>query len=86
MGMPVITPGTGTRDQAITDLIQSVALQETALSHMLNAEGEKMQAIIAMPDVTQEQLMDMNASVYKLVNSVTHLEMILQSKLDLFAN
>ena len=85
MGMPVITPGTGTRDQAITDLIQSVALQETALSHMLNAEGEKMQAIIALPDATQEQLMALNDSVYKLVSAVTRLEMIFQSKLELFA-
>jgi len=84
MGMPVITPGTGTRDQAITDLIQSVALQETALSHMMNAEGEKMQAIIAMSDVTQEQLMELNDSVYNFINSVTRLEMILQAKLELF--
>ena len=86
MGMPVITPGTGTRDQAITDLIQSVALQEAALSHMLNAEGEKMQAIIAMPDATLEDLMNMNESVNKLVNAVTRLEMMFLSKLELFAD
>lgn len=42
MGMPVITASATTRDQAITDLIQSVALEETALSHILNAEGEKI--------------------------------------------
>lgn len=30
MGMPVITPGTGSREQAITDLIESVALQEAS--------------------------------------------------------
>ncbi len=30
MGMPVITPSTTTRDQAITDIIQSVALEQTA--------------------------------------------------------
>ena len=84
MGMPVITPGTGTRDQAITDLIESVALQETALSHILNAEGEKMQAIIGLPNVTSEQLMELNESVYKLLNSVTRLEMMFQSKLELF--
>ena len=33
MGIPVITASSTTRDQAITDLIQSVALEETALSH-----------------------------------------------------
>ena len=85
MGMPIITPGTGTRNQAITDLIQSVALQEAALSHMLNAEGEKMQAIIGMPDVTSEKLMEMNDSVNKLINAATRLEMLLLSKLEMFA-
>ena len=42
MGMPVITASTTTRNQAVTDIIQSVALEETALSHILNAEGEKI--------------------------------------------
>ena len=86
MGMPIITPGTRTRKQAITDLIASVALQETALSHVLNAEGEKMQAIIAMPGVTPEQLMELNDSVTKLVNAITRLEMMFQAKLELFSN
>ena len=85
MGMPVITPGTGTRNQAITDLIQSVALQETALSHLLNAEGEKMQAIIGMPDITTEELLDMNNSVKKLINAATRLEMTFLSKLEMYA-
>lgn len=43
MGMPVIPASATTRTQAITDIIQSIALQETALSHILNAEGEKIQ-------------------------------------------
>lgn len=86
MSMPVITPGEGSREQAITDLIQSVALQETALSHILNAEGEKMQAIIGMHNVTAEELLELNKSVGNLVNSVTRLEVILQGKLELFSN
>ena len=40
MGMPVISSSNITRSQAITDIIQSVALEEAALSHILNAEGE----------------------------------------------
>lgn len=84
MGMPVITPGTETRDQAITDLIESVALQEAALSHILNAEGEKMQAVIGMMNVTSEELLELNQSVNSMVSAVTRLEMILQAKLDLF--
>ena len=84
MGMPEITPGDGSWDQAVTDLIQSVALQEAALSHIMNAEGEKMQAIIGMPDVTPAQLLSLNSSVERMINAITRLEMILQAKLELF--
>ena len=57
MGMPIITPGTGTKEQALTDIIESIALQETALAHILNAEGEKMQAIICMQEVSTKELL-----------------------------
>ena len=42
MGMPVISPSQTTRCQAITDIIESVALEQAAISHILNAEGEKL--------------------------------------------
>lgn len=86
MGMPIITPGTGTREQAITDIIESIALQETALSHILNAEGEKMQAIIGREDVTVDELLELNKSVGTLVSAVSRLELLLQSKLELFSD
>ena len=86
MGMPVITASTTTRDQAITDLIQSVALEETALSHILNAEGEKIQKMVALPDVTPEVLLAANKSVESMVNAVSRLKMILQSKLSSFGD
>ena len=84
MGMPVITPSTTTRSQVVTDIIESVALQETALSHILNAEGEKIQKVVAMSDVTPEVLMAVNKSVESMVGAVSRLEMILQSKLAVF--
>ncbi len=84
MGMPVITPGTGSREQAITDLIESVALQEAALSHILNAEGEKIQAVVAMEGVTPEELLMVNKSVENIANTIARLEMLLQAKLELF--
>lgn len=84
MGMPVITPSTTTRSQAITDIIESVALEETALSHILNAEGEKIQKMVAMQDATPEVLLATNKSVESMVNAVSRLEMILQSKLSTF--
>lgn len=86
MGMPVIVPSETTRTQAVTDIIESVALQETALSHILNAEGEKIQKIVALPDVTPEVLLATNKSVESMVNAVSRLEMILQSKLSTFGS
>ena len=84
MGVPVITPENGTREQAITDLIESVALQEAALSHILNAEGEKIQAVVAMENVTTEELLMVNQSVENMTNTIARLEILLQSKLELF--
>ena len=84
MGMPVIIPSATTRTQAVTDIIESVALEETALSHILTAEGEKIQKMVAMPDVTPEVLLATNKSVESMVNAVSRLEMILQSKLSTF--
>lgn len=83
MGMPVITPGDRTGEQAITDLIESIAMQERALSHILNAESEKMQTVINMEGVTAQQLLQPNRSVEQMVNTATRLETILQTKLEL---
>lgn len=84
MSMPVIIPGTTTTAQAINDIIESVALEETGLSHILNAEGEKIQAFVAIPGVTPDQLLAVNASVQATIDAISKLEMILQSKLSLF--
>lgn len=83
MGMPIITPGTGTRCQAITDIIESVALEQTALSHILNAEGEKIQKVVLFAR-SEEELLAVNKSVQSMMNAVTRLEMVLQAKLELF--
>ena len=83
MSMPQIIPGTGTRCQAITDIIASIALEQTALSHILNAEGEKLQRIIAK-SINVEELLCVNKSVNRMVDSITKLEFMLQSKLQLF--
>jgi len=74
------------KKQAITDLIQSVALQETALAHIINTEGKKMQKIISMDDVNTEGLMELNNSVTQLVSAITRLEMLFSTKLELFAD
>lgn len=86
MSMPVISPSATSRRQAITDIIESLALQQTALAHILNAEGEKLQRIVGCRDISFDRIIATNKSVEALVCAVTRLEMVLQSKLALFEN
>lgn len=86
MGVPVITPSTTTREQAITDIIESVALEETALSHILNAEGEKLQRIFAFDNITPETVLAANHSVESTVNAIAGPESVLEMKLRLFTD
>lgn len=68
---------------AANSLLQSIALEETAISHILNAEGEKLQKAIAMHNCTQKDLICINKSVEDMVDKITALEIVLKSKLDL---
>ncbi|MEG2081589.1 MAG: hypothetical protein RRZ68_08575, partial [Oscillospiraceae bacterium] len=64
------------------DLINSVALQEAALGAIANAEGAKIQKMVAMPNVTPQQLLCLNKSVTDMTNAISLLESILLMKLD----
>lgn len=72
------------RAQAITNIIASVASEQTALGRVLDAEANKMVAVMSYHCVSPQQLLEANQSVYRLVNAVSRLEMLLQSKLELF--
>lgn len=84
MSMPVIRRSEDPVSicQAITDLIESIALEETALSHILNAEGEKLQRVIGFECVDFCQLMEVNESVANMVAVVSGLEQALKDKLE----
>lgn len=82
--MPVITPGTITRGESVGDIIESIATQEAAIAHVLNAESEKLQTIISSSDVTVQQLLAANKSVKNAVDTVIGLELALKDKLEMF--
>jgi len=48
MSMPSFPPNGAdmTQEEALTMIIASIAMEELALSHILNAEGEKLQYIL----------------------------------------
>lgn len=84
MGIPVIKKGTMTHKEAIGKIIESIAMEENALAHILNAESEKIMAVVNNANATQQQLLAINRSVKKTINAVTRFELTLQAKLDLF--
>ena len=64
----------GSLDQAVVDLMESIALQETALSHILCAESRKMQAFEAFyPQLTalsKARLTQNKAGVSSVISGV----------------
>ncbi|MEF9840521.1 MAG: hypothetical protein RR275_08395 [Lachnospiraceae bacterium] len=86
MGMPIIKPSTITREKAVGDIIQSVAMEEAAFAHILNAESEKIMAVVDNSGVTAEQLLAVNQSVQTTISAISRLEMHLQAKLEMFGS
>lgn len=86
MGMPEIPPQHHRPDlyHTIIDLLESIALEETALSHLLNAEAEKIQHFICHissctpPDV----LIDFNVVVNETLETIIMKEWLLLRKLE----
>jgi len=82
MTMPVIVASGITATQAIADLLESIALQEAGLAHIINAEGEKIQTALDVADVTIADLISVNQSVADALTKVIKLEMVLEFKLE----
>lgn len=82
MSMPKIESSHIDKCSAATSLLQSIALEETAISHILNAEGEKLQKAISL-SCNQKELLEINKSIGDTVDKITNLEIVLKSKLDL---
>ena len=81
MGMPEIRSSNVTRSQAITDILQSIALEEAALAHILNAEGEKLQCAVSMDCITIDKLIEVNETVQSTMEAAAKFEQALQAKL-----
>ncbi|MGF2623905.1 collagen-like protein [Bacillus cereus] len=86
--IPNITPSiVVTRDQLIPLLLSSIAIEELGLSHIINAEGEKIQFALSNLSqlgerVTIDELLQINNSVASTLKVVTSQEMLLEMKLS----
>ena len=84
MGVPVI-PCVEQR-QALTNLLESIALEETALAHVVNAEGEKIQAMACQMNKpcppNNCDVLAFQKSVVSVMQSAIQMQMLLQFKLE----
>ena len=81
MSMPKIECAHIDKCCAASSLLQSIALEETAIYHILNAEGEKLQKAISL-SCDLKDLIEINKAVGDMVDKLTTLETILKTKLD----
>lgn len=86
--LPDITDVNIDRETAISIIITSIAMEELALAHILNAEGEKIQYVLGTlegsdpGEVTICDIMAVNESVRDMLREVMKTEMLLQFKLE----
>ena len=90
MSMPSFpTDGTNmTREQALTLVVTSIAMEENALSRVIDAEGDKLRYILdqcqeAGGEETPKEILEANESVTRLLDAVAQNQAILRSKLSL---
>lgn len=79
-------PARVTLSQAVIDLMESIALQESALSHILCAESQKMKTALAMNEIDLCKLLEVNDSATNMVHAVANLELVLKEKLEFISN
>lgn len=89
MSMPTIPPEPHrpNRKEVVLDLLESIALEEIALSHVLNAESEKIQAFVGKchdfpTNPTSKEIIKFNRGVNQVLETVVMKEWILLRKLE----
>ena len=71
--------------QAITDLIESIAMQEASMSCILAAEAQKIQKALTM-EISLDQLLNVNDTAMNMVQTINDLEHTLRDKLEFVSN
>lgn len=84
---PTISPDI-TREKALNMILASIALEEVGLSHIINAEGEKIQYVINELQhktgncASVEDILSVNKSVESLINALMQMQIFLKNKMD----
>ena len=77
-------------DHSICQILTSIAMEEVGLSHIINAEGEKLQYILGTlpgvkapePPPTVKQVLEINESVKDMLQQIAFNQMFLTAKMS----
>lgn len=77
------------REDVINQVLSSIAMEELGLSHIINAEGEKLQYALGTIEgvtgptepLTIEELMKLNSSIHKTLDGTMQNQIFLRDKL-----
>ncbi len=87
MGMPQIPEGKfrPSWNETVVDLLESIALEEMAIAHMMNAEGEKAQEVVrryGQGELCQREMHRSCQDAQSMMNSFIMKEWLLFTKLN----
>lgn len=81
--IPNITPLISlNRCESINLLLSSIAMEEIGLSHVLNAEGEKIQHFLKCKPLHLNDYLLINKSINKVLRSIVNSQITLLSKIE----
>lgn len=84
---PPISPGL-TREDALNMILASIAMEELGISHIINAEGEKIQFILKnlsknhSCDDSIHDVLEVNKSVESLMDVLMQNQVLLKGKME----
>ena len=76
------------REDAVNQILSSIAMEELGLSHILNAEGEKLQYILGTlpglsgPPATVSDVLAANESVRSMLETAVQNQLFLKEKMQ----
>ena len=70
------------RRQAVTDVIESIAMEEKAISRILEAEAKKICEVVNACKPNVQDMINIDESVCECIKNVIKLQMLLQFKLE----
>lgn len=77
-----------TREDAVNQILTSIAMEELGLSHIINAEGEKIQYVLGTlpglsgPPATVDDVISANESVRATLDAVMQNQLFLKTKMQ----